>query len=104
MADKKLEAKISERDAMIKRQRKVIDEFRKIIDEFEKGAKDDPLVTEMEEIRKKAYCNICQDEKFKNVAFIECGHGCCLDCWVGKYFKQCPFCRQVISRKLDLYF
>lgn len=53
-------------------------------------------IAEMEEVY---CCGICL-ERVRNVVFL-CGHGACVNC--AQSLRTCHMCRQVITRKINIY-
>ena len=48
-------------------------------------------------------CTICLDENIhqENITNLECGHTICINCYNKLVRNLCPFCRNIISCKVD---
>ena len=98
------------RDQIIKDLQELVEKQQKALEQQLKEFEDHPtevLLTamerELEDIKKKAYCRICMQDRFKEIAFDPCGHGCCQFCGIEHEYQRCPFCNQDIVKKIVLY-
>ena len=57
------------------------------------------LKQELADIKEQTMCPVCLD-KLKNMVFL-CGHGTCQIC--GDRVSECPICRKIVERRIQLY-
>ena len=58
------------------------------------------VAKENQELKAQLLCKICMDANVK-VTFSPCGHLVCCQCAAA--MKECPFCRQVICEKIEMF-